>query len=61
MAFVLLLRILSAVAFLLSLLHSSSIVTSAADPGVFRTTIGGHPLYVESATDADDGVDTDIT
>ena len=54
----LLLRILPAVAFVLSLLHASSIVASA-DPGVFRTSIGGHPLYVESAVDPDDGADAD--
>lgn len=53
----LLLRIPSAVAFVLSLLCASNFATSA---DVFRTTIGGHPLYVESAADMVVGLNADI-
>jgi hypothetical protein len=50
---------LPAVPLVLSLLHASYFALSA-DQGVFKTTIGGHPLYVESATDSEVGMDADI-
>jgi hypothetical protein len=52
-------HVLPAVPLVLSILYASCMAVSA-DPGVFMTTIGGHPLYVESAADLEDGMDADI-